>query len=567
MNPSRYQLPQYVSEDRQRARAATLRLERARFAWKRDTPPEPLLTEMRPLPPWCAQMPTEVKFPSAKITVFSADKLTTVVNTALVSLSSLLIPLNSVNGYRAMFRLVRGPHASMDRWEDDADFGRQRLTGVNPMQLKLLRDDERTPLWQAGERVLAQRSKLTMQEAFFQRRLFVTDYSLLAHPRVQQHVRAGASLAAPTCLFWTDDYGALMPLAIQLRPRGFQGPNPVLTPLSPRHDWMLARAHAQAADTHMHEGIYHLLETHLISEAVAMAMYRRLHPDHPLRQLLEPHFEYNLAIDDLARGGLVAPGGTIDTAVAGGVSGIFDAMRLYYQDWNYLDRSLERDLHARGVDDPTTLPRYYYREDGRALHDAIANYTTAILRLWYRHDGDVEADHELQAFVHEASSAEGSAIPGFPTQIHSFAQLTELATEMIFRAGPQHAAVNNGQFDAYGWIPNTPAVVMGDLPTMEPTPQTAMTAKQFWQAMPPRNCALAQLGMVWILSRPTERTILHSGESPAFHPSLCYEADEIIGGFRRRLQSISDDIQRRNDTLDLPYRYMDPLNVSRSTDI
>ena len=36
MNPSKYQLPQHVSADRQRARSETLRLERARFGLKPD---------------------------------------------------------------------------------------------------------------------------------------------------------------------------------------------------------------------------------------------------------------------------------------------------------------------------------------------------------------------------------------------------------------------------------------------------------------------------------------------------------------------------------------------------
>lgn len=58
-----------------------------------------------------------------------------------------------------------------------------------------------------------------------------------------------------------------------------------------------------------------------------------------------------------------------------------------------------------------------------------------------------------------------------------------------------------------------------------------------------------------------------SSESPAFHPALCPEAEDVVGGFRRRLTTISQNIQRRNQTLDIPYRFLDPVNISRSTDI
>jgi hypothetical protein len=44
-------------------------------------------------------------------------------------------------------------------------------------------------------------------------------------------------------------------------------------------------------------------------------------------------------------------------------------------------------------------------------------------------------------------------------------------------------------------------------------------------------------------------------------------AEDIVGGFRRRLQTISQSIQRRNQALDVPYRFLAPVNISRSTDI
>ena len=167
----------------------------------------------------------------------------------------------------------------------------------------------------------------------------------------------------------------------------------------------------------------------------------------------------------------------------------------------------------------------------------------------------------------EVASPRGGAVPGFPSRIETREQLFELAAHLIFRAGPQHAAVNTGQFDAYGWVPNSPALVHTPPPDEPSPPGGHLDERAFWNALPRWNPAMSQVNMVWVLSAPTRRTLLHAGESPAFHPSLCPEAEEIVGGFRRRLQTISQSIQRRNASLDIPYRFLDPLNVSRSTDI
>jgi len=75
------------------------------------------------------------------------------------------------------------------------------------------------------------------------------------------------------------------------------------------------------------------------------------------------------------------------------------------------------------------------------------------------------------------------------------------------------------------------------------------------------------MGMVWVLSAPTQRSILQAGASPAFSPDVCFEAGEAVAAFRRRLQAISSAIDARNGELDVPYRYLDPVNISRSTDI
>jgi hypothetical protein len=567
VNPSPYQLPQHVSEDRRRARVETLLLEQKRFGFKAEA--EAGLPEgFRRLPPDCASLPGDADFPASKLFgELMAYRMWTFFN-LVPGTARWLALFSRPSRYLAIFQGILGPREAISHWREDVEFGRQRLTGVNPMHLRLLRDDQPTPLWEAAEAVLKKRGvSHSMMELYNKGRLFYTEYSVLTHKRIQGQVAKGAYLAAPTCLFWSNETGHLMPLAIQCHPPSVTEGNPVFTPEGPKYDWLLARAHAQAADTHVHEGTYHLLETHLVSGIVALCMYRRLHPDHPLRQILEPHYEENLAINKLALGGLLAKGGTIDTALAGRVAGTLDAARIFYHDWSFKQRSLRNDLEARGVDREETLPFNYYREDGLQVYTAIENYVSSILSLWYRSDADVAGDTELQSWVAEVASPSGGAVPGFPHALRTREELYELVSDLVFRAGPQHAAVNNGQFDAYGWVPNSPALVRRKPPS-KPSPEKGHLSEQdFWDALPNWSPATSQVNMVWVLSAPTRRTLLHAGESPALHPSLCPEAETIVGGFRRRLQTISQSIHRRNQLLDVPYRFLDPLSISRSTDI
>jgi arachidonate 15-lipoxygenase len=377
-------------------------------------------------------------------------------------------------------------------------------------------------------------------------------------------------------VFWEDDEGRFLPLAIQLKPADVEAHNPVITPLHKPGDWQMARAHVSCADGTLHEGYYHLLETHLVNEAVALCMYRRLHPDHPLRQLLTPHYQGTLAINAVARGHLLSTegsGGPIQRSMAGGVAGTLNAACLAYRDWSFPARGLEADLAARGMN---KLRNYHYRDDARAIHGALGQFVRELLGLWYQTDADVAEDFELQDFLREVGSPEGGAIPGFPgpadgesvgTRIDARDKLFALVTDLIFRAGPQHAAVNNGQFDTYGEVANGPGRLHGDLPSEVSLDEAHFTEADFWRRLPAQETAIAQMSMVWVLSLPTRRSILQTGQFPELNPLLSIGAVEAIATLRRELQSISYYIQARNATLAVPYRYLDPANVSLSTDV
>lgn len=592
MNPNVYFLPQKCPPDRAYARALTLRWQQEEPApdgsltpgwltFARDQPLSPTRFEVpfRPLPGFAKPLES-----AKKPLLGDAKKLhpqydfTTAKKARLMLLryrkrfNENIVRSLSARGageasFERFYRLMREPDFVRSRWDTDVEFARQRLTGVNPMSIRRHRAREApvpADVVEAADRYLGSiSSKRRVRDLVAGRRLYRCDYPELGTTRIQEYVkfrpRAGV-LTAPTAWFWVDDDERLMPLAIQLHPAG-GGPDTVFTPASPPWTWLCARAHVQSADAHLHEGYYHLLETHMVNEAVAVAMFRRLHPDHPIRQLMADHYEDTLAIDSAARGNLLAMDGPIDRGLAAGVHGVLDAARMRYTTWRWPERTLKEDLRRRGVDQG--LPDYYYRADALAVYETVERYVAAVMSPWYRTDEDVAGDPELQAWLAEVGDEALGNVPGFPSKVTEKARLFELLADLVFRAGPQHAAVNNGQFDSYGWIPNAPGYMRAPLPEGG----VALAAEDFWRTMPETDPALAQMGMVWVLSAPTQRSILQAGGSRAFSPDVCFEAGEAVAAFRRRLQTISSVIDARNSALAVPYRYLDPVNISRSTDI
>lgn len=560
MNPSRYCIPQQVSHDRLRARAATIALERAKYGWVHDTVEE--RPDYRRLPPHVATMPKGEDFsPPLKVQLL-LSKLRMKANSQVGGLRAALTRPGP-GRFGVLFPAMDGPEEAMRRWSEDEEFARQRLNGVNPMRIRAVRELAPGLLRDAVRDTLERKNApADVDDLVRTGRLFEVSYPELAAPVVQACVRPGSLLSSPRAVFHVDRRGVLMPLAIQLSIVPGPGFDVVRTPNSPRWAWLYARTLVQSADAHLHEGYHHLLETHLLNELFHVALCRTVHPEHPLRQLLDPHHTYTLAINNTARGNLLAEGGPIDRTMAGTVKGVLEATRVAYASWRFEERSLLSDLTERGVIDPDLLPRYYYRDDALPLWGLMNMYAVTMLTLWYHHDGEVAQDQEVQAFVRELADPAAGALPGFSGKVETIADLATLAAEIIFRGGPQHAAVNNGQYDVYGYVPNVPGAVLGALLEKED-----LSEEEFWACLPQTPQALQQLGMAWVLSEPTQRTILQIGESPAFHPSLCPQAEEVLAAVRRALQELSAQIDRRNQGLEAPYIYLDPRNVSRSTDI
>ena len=197
-----------------------------------------------------------------------------------------------------------------------------------------------------------------------------------------------------------------------------------------------------------------------------MATMRTLPDAHPVYKLLRPSFHYTMAINTIARERLLNDGGIIDVIFSIGGddanSGKNEVLRRTNRIYNVHWSNIKRNIAERGVGDADKLPNYFYRDDGVRLWDAIEAYAKSIIDLFYSEDKDVAEDIELKNW---ATEVHNNAFPaygdnptgrGFPLQITSKPELLEYCTLIMFTGSVQHSAVNFGQFQIYGYVPNSP---------------------------------------------------------------------------------------------------------------
>ncbi|XP_026548538.1 arachidonate 12-lipoxygenase, 12R-type-like, partial [Notechis scutatus] len=164
-------------------------------------------------------------------------------------------------------------------WKRDEFFGYQFLHGLNPSIIQLCTQiPSNFPVTQTMVAGLLGDST-TLQEELNKQRIFLVDYKILEGLSAGLNNGRLQHIAAPLCLLHLSSEGHLMPLAIQLSQ---SSPSPIFLPSDPEWDWILAKTWVRNSDFHIHQGITHLLRTHLLAEVFTMATLRQLPMCHPL---------------------------------------------------------------------------------------------------------------------------------------------------------------------------------------------------------------------------------------------------------------------------------------------
>lgn len=65
-------------------------------------------------------------------------------------------------------------------------------------------------------------------------------------------------------------------------------------------------------------------------------------------------------------------------------------MKKYYKNVSWSSYDLPKVLKEKGLDDPEKLPGFHYRDDALRLWQAIKDYVTRILTIYYNSDENIK---------------------------------------------------------------------------------------------------------------------------------------------------------------------------------
>ncbi|KAI4832932.1 hypothetical protein KUCAC02_015868, partial [Chaenocephalus aceratus] len=268
--------------------------------------------------------------------------------------------------------------------------------------------------------------------------------------------------------------------------------NPIFLPTDSEYDWLMAKMFVRSVDSSEHELNVHLLRTHLLAEVYAVSLLRNFPMVHPLYKLLVPHTRYTLQINFLARDLLISKDGFFDKYAASGGESLSKILQKSTSSITYSSLCMPDDIAERGMED---VPNYYYRDDGLKLW-----FVEGVLSFYYKSDEQVQHDLELQKwlsdiFEHGFLSDEST---GIPQHLSSVTELVKFVTMVLFTCSAQHSAVNDGQFDYGGWMPNTPFTLQLAPPTTKGTTCEATMLN----TLPDIGTSAQGMATLWLLSKP-----------------------------------------------------------------
>uniref|UniRef100_A0A8C1J3G2 Lipoxygenase domain-containing protein n=1 Tax=Cyprinus carpio TaxID=7962 RepID=A0A8C1J3G2_CYPCA len=516
-------LPQ---DDTNKQRKNELESRQKIFRWKEWSPgfPESIDAKM-------GELPKDVQFDEEKDSDFKRNFLKAIEDLVIDKVDGFFESWKDIADFKEILVHYNIKNTLLENvmqdWNKDYMFGYQFLNGCNPVMIrKCMKLPDKFPVTHEMVKGCLKKGS-TLQEELQAGNIYIVDYEIL------NGVPAASSerhLTAPICLLYKNELDQIVPIAIQLS----QTPgemSPIFLSSDNKYDWMLAKMWVRSSDFLVHQLVTHLLKTHLLSEVFEMAMYRQLSAVHPVYKLLMPHVRFTIAINAEAREKLIGEEGIFIKVSSINGAGMGKLIQNAMKTLTYKSLCVPEDIKARGMED---VPKYYYRDDGMMIWE-----------IYYDSDEVVQKDVEIQEF----------------NLSNSREQLVEYLTAVIFTASAQHAAVNFGQFDWYGWIPNSPSTMR------KPPPQQKgqVDLKYIMESLPDRECSSSALGTVWALSQTQENELFLG-----MYPDMYFTEQpvkEAIKTFRHNLDEVTNIIKSRNETLTLHYCYLSPDKIPNSVAI
>ncbi len=430
---------------------------------------------------------------------------------------------------------------------------------------------------------------LTLADAVRKNRLYVCDYAMLEGAKPDELQGVPRYLAAPIALFYWNPQppagyppqaeGVMQPIAIQL----LQAHDPETAPIFTPNDcagaqdpnglkWRVAKFIVNAVQAIQHESVAHLGETHLMIEPMAVAAHRQLALTHPLMKLLLPHFRFTININDSALHSLIAPGGVVATNVGPAIESTLEMVRLAHEAWRWDDNHPERLFKLRGVDH---LPDFAFRDDALLLWPAIHKFVSGYLRTYYQSDADLLEDSELQGWIHELTAPQYGGLQGLggltatgdpqrPWRIDNLDYLIDMVAQILYIAGPQHAAVNYAQYPMMSYMPVVAGTIYAPPPTRSTVIQTKEDTKPWF---PPLDVGLYTFSFEYLLSGVQFDRFGHYEHNPRVPYFQDERVQPCVAEFQDALALAEIEIRRRNRLRPLPYLYLLPSHIPNSISI
>ncbi|MCB9756480.1 MAG: lipoxygenase [Myxococcales bacterium] len=472
----------------------------------------------------------------------------------------------ALDDYLDIFTTIARP-AICERWHEDWCFAWQRVAGQCPVILQRLTQlPPQMPVTESHFRRARPRDPGSLADALARGRLFVADYARFDGATPGRTDGRQKYVYAPIALYLAlpGDPVGLAPVAIQCAQR--PGPaNPVLTPAD-GEAWRLAKLVVQTADENLEGVLVHLGWCHMVAQRFIIAALRNLAPRHPLRRLLEPHFEHTLAVNDYARDNVCNPGGSQDRLLAPAIDSQIELLQRSLGELRYDDLDPELELARRGVDDPEFLPVYPFRDDGLLSWRALQDFVRGYVRRYYTRDEDAARDHELRAMIDEIAALDGGRLPRLVEGVDtgSVSGVAELLARILYRLTVYHAAINYSSVDWVSWVPNLPTAGYAPIPDLREPVREAD-----WLAMlPPVDIGYEALDTVYTVA------VLRFNRLGRYPPGHFTDPQvlEHVRSFQARLEAIERTIVARNTgdprgegrPRPLPYPYLLPSRITAS---
>ncbi|XP_049577409.1 arachidonate 12-lipoxygenase, 12R-type-like [Syngnathus scovelli] len=504
-------------------------------------------------------LPDEVQFSFTKSIEFAFTSLTGLAELRLKGLVDNQENWKDLDDINDVFYYKDTPLSNyvQEHWKEDWLFAYQFLNGTNPNMIRRCKTLPNN--FPVTEDMVSIPNGSNLSNELKQGNIYLCDYKNLDGMPANTVQGKQQYLTAPLVLFHKTADNTLMPIAIQLKQTPAED-NPIFLPTDSEYDWLTAKIFVKGADFTEHQLNVHLLRTHLLMEAFTVSLLRNLPMVHPLYKLLIPHTRYTLHINELGRVRLIGPDGVFTKFGASGGETSTKFLARSQSLISYRSLCIPDDIADRDLQD---LPNFYYRDDGLQLWTIIFKFVQGVIQHYYKSDDEVQRDSELQTWIRDIFEHGflSRSRSGIPQSFTTVPELTKFTTMVMFTGSCQHAAVNSGQYDYGGWMPNTPTTLQRAPPTKKGT-----TSKStILETLPPINVTVRGIAVVWLLSRQSS-DFVPLGHYPEEHFTEEIPR-QLQKDFKAELEELSIKIINRNEGLEIPYTYLDPKNIENSVAI